>query len=123
LGSSARTRLLDPEITDAVDDTLLSRKGDTQLKQEYTTATKQNTNASCPLCGNRWEEYHPTNCQCNGPMRTTRHTLGKRVIVDQFRSIPRLFVEYEKPGIAKYDEDGKSEIIIPDFTFTWDSLG
>ncbi|KAA6381278.1 MAG: hypothetical protein EZS28_023195, partial [Streblomastix strix] len=138
IGSNAKTRLLDTQVRDSVNDTLLSYKGDNIIKAEFERAMGPGSASQCPLCKSKWELSHPTNCHSNGPIRTTRHSMMKKLLADCFEGIPGVLVEVEKAGITQVgaaqvgaNQVGaglvgakrKDQIIIPDITISWDTRG
>ena len=49
----------------------------------------------CPLCGTRLAPYHYANCQINGPLRSARHNIIKRLLANQFVQLPSTTVKME----------------------------
>lgn len=49
---------------------------------------KKPDNQLCPLCGTKMNQYHYENCQVNGPIRSARHNIIKRLLGNFFTKIP-----------------------------------
>ena len=77
-------------------------------------AAETNAHLLCPLCGCTLGRYHFANCQMNGPIRTSRHTLIKRLLANAIAQIPTVSVVVEDYNL----EQSSNEHKVPDITVT-----
>ena len=86
----------------------------TKLKISQTQPESKNgENFKCPICGNKMVPHHYANCQSSGPLRTTRHTIIKKLLGKLLAEIPCIQVKIEDTNLEHDDKQ-----FIPDITVT-----
>ena len=73
----------------------LNQGDDTEelIKDIYGIKTRLDT---CPLCKNRWSQYHYSNCHLLRPLRTRRHHTIKKLLGEMFKLVPNVIVKFEE---------------------------
>ena len=74
----------------------------------------------CPVCGFTMGPYHYANCQCNTAIRTSRHSIIKRILGRVLEEVGLMEVTIEDYSVGK--TPGKNTIV-PDITIRFYEFG
>ena len=58
--------------------------------------TREYEEDKCPLCGYEYTPHHYSSCQCNGPMRTSRHNIIKKLLASALNANPNVSIRIEE---------------------------